>query len=275
VTDFAAAAAATQTALDRPRRARRLRDGRYTVASLVVILVVWEIIGRQVNPLLITYPSAVAVAAWDLLREGTLGNAFLVSVQPFVIAYAIAAALGIPAGLLLGRYRFLEAAFGFYVTAGYAVPLVALVPLFVLWFGLGVLVKVVIIFVMAVFPIVINTTAGVKSVPKTLVEVGTAFAASHADIMRKIIVPATIPHVMTGLRLAIGRAVVGMVVAEFFTAIGGLGGIIINAGNNYDTAVLFVPVILLMALGLGLSELVGLLERKIAPWHVSITGRDR
>lgn len=252
----------------------RVASNHITVISLTVILIVWEILGRQLPAALASYPSAIAVAFWQLLLDGRLASAFVASIQPFIAGYLLAALIGIPLGLLLGRDRTIEAALGIYVTAGYAVPLVALVPLFVLWFGLGFLVKVVIIFTMTVFPIIINTWAGVKAVPRALVEVGTAFVASPAAITRKIIIPATIPYAMTGLRLAIGRAVVGMVVAEFFTAIGGLGGIIINAGNNYDMAVLFVPVIVLMMLGYGLTVLVGTLERKIAPWHSGITGRD-
>lgn len=259
----------------RRRRGWHLTNRYITLASLAVILIVWEILGRQLPAALASYPSAIAQAFWQLLMDGELASAFIASIQPFIAGYLLSALIGIPLGLLLGRDRTVEAALGVYVTAGYAVPLVALVPLFVLWFGLGFLVKVVIIFTMAVFPIIINTWAGVQAVPSALVEVGTAFVASPAAIMRKIIVPATIPHVMTGLRLAIGRAVVGMVVAEFFTAIGGLGGIVIRAGNNYDMAVLFVPIIVLMLLGYGLTVLVGKLERRIAPWQSGITGQDR
>jgi NitT/TauT family transport system permease protein len=257
------------------RGGRRVRSGHITLLSLVVILVLWEIVGRQLPAALASYPSAIAAAFWQLLVDGELVPAFIASIRPFILGYLLSALVGIPMGLVLGRYQAVEAALGLYVTAGYAVPLVALVPLFVLWFGLGFLVKVVIIFTMAVFPIIINTWAGVQAVPRTLIEVGTAFAASHAAVMRKIIIPATIPYAMTGLRLAIGRAVVGMVVAEFFTAIGGLGGIVINAGNNFDMAVLFVPIIVLMMLGYGLTVLVGSLEQRIAPWQAGITGRDR
>jgi NitT/TauT family transport system permease protein len=192
------------------RRWRRWRvgTGHITLLSLAVILIVWEIVGRQLPAALASYPSAIAVAFWQLLVDGRLVSAFVASIQPFIAGYLLSALIGIPLGLLLGRDRTIEAALGVYVTAGYAVPLVALVPLFVLWFGLGFLVKVVIIFTMAVFPIIINTWAGVQAVPRALVEVGTAFVASPAAIMRKIIIPATIPYVMTGLRLAIGRAVV-------------------------------------------------------------------
>lgn len=260
-----------------PKRWRgwRVKSSHMTLASLAVILIVWEVLGRQLPAALASYPSAIALAFWQLMADGQLVSAFIASIQPFIVGYLLSALIGIPLGLLVGRSRAVEAVLGIYVTAGYAVPLVALVPLFVLWFGLGFLVKVVIIFTMAVFPIIINTWAGVQAVPRALVEVGTAFVASQAAIMRKIIIPATIPYVMTGLRLAIGRAVVGMVVAEFFTAIGGLGGIVINAGNNFDMAVLFVPIIVLMMLGYGLTVLVGTLERRIAPWQSGITGRDR
>ncbi len=260
-----------------PKRWRgwRVKSSHMTLASLAVILIVWEVLGRQLPAALASYPSAIALAFWQLMADGQLVSAFIASIQPFIVGYLLSALIGIPLGLLVGRSRAVEAVLGLYVTAGYAVPLVALVPLFVLWFGLGFLVKVVIIFTMAVFPIIINTWAGVQAVPRALVEVGTAFVASQAAIMRKIIIPATIPYVMTGLRLAIGRAVVGMVVAEFFTAIGGLGGIVINAGNNFDMAVLFVPIIVLMMLGYGLTVLVGTLERRIAPWQSGITGRDR
>ena len=108
--------------------------------------------------------------------------------------------------------------------------------------------------------------------PNTLIEVGRSFMASESTLMRKIVLPATVPHIMTGLRLGIGRAVIGIVIAEFFTAISGLGGLIINAGMRFDTAALFVPVVVLMALGIGLTRLVGWLEDVVAPWHRSVSG---
>ena len=125
---------------------------------------------------------------------------------------------------------------------------------------------------MAVFPIVISTWAGVRAVPKTMVEVGKSFVASEGAIMWKIIVPCTLPHIMTGLRLAIGRAVIGIVIAEFFTALSGLGAIIIRSGQQFDTATMFVPVIVLMVLGVGLTRLVGWLEDKAAPWQAGENG---
>jgi len=242
------------------------------VGSLLLVGVVWELFGRQMNPIFASYPTAIAVAFRDMIVDGTLPTAILDSLQPMFLGFGIAAAAGIPVGLLIGRYRWVEAAIGFYVTAGYAMPMVALIPLFLLWFGLGFTVKVAIVVVMTVFPIIISTWAGVRAVPKPMIEVGKSFVASQSAIMRKIIVPSTIPHIMTGLRLAIGRAVIGIVIAEFFTAIGGLGGIIIRSGQRFDTASLFVPILVLMVLGVGLTKLVGLLEAKVAPWQRQISG---
>lgn len=243
-----------------------------TTLSLIIVFIIWEFFGRQIDPIFASHPIAILQAFWEILIDGSLLKAFVESIQPLIVGYLLAAVIGIPLGLLIGRYRIVEAAVNIYVIAGYATPLVALIPLFVLWFGLGFTVKVAIVFVLTVFPIIINTTDGVKAVPKTLIEVGTAFVASQSFIMKKIILPATLPYIMTGLRLGIGKAVIGMVIAEFFTSIGGLGGIIINAGNNFQTAIMFVPIIILMGLGVGLTALVGVLERKVAPWHDEIAG---
>jgi NitT/TauT family transport system permease protein len=176
---------------------------------------------------------------------------------------------------VIGRFWIVEATLGIYVTAGYAMPLVALVPLLMLWLGLGFKVKVAIVFLMSVFPVVINTWLGVRAVPKSLIEVGRSFVASDAVILRRIVLPATLPYIMAGIRLAVGRAVVAMVVAEFFTAISGLGAIIINSANNFDTATMFVPLVLLMVMAIGLNSLIGWVERKVAPWQAEIAGRDR
>ncbi len=246
-----------------------------TTISLCVFLLLWEIFGRRINPIFGSYPTAIFSASIELVRNGKLGAALIQSLQPFLLGYCLAIVVGVPLGLVLGRFRAVEAALGMFVTGGYAMPLVALVPLLILWFGLGFTVKAAVIFLMAIFPIVINTWLGVKSVPKALIDVGKSLVASDAVILRRIVLPATLPYTMAGIRLAVGRAVVGMVVAEFFTEISGLGGIIINAGNNFDTATMFVPIIVLMAIAVGLNHLIGWLERVIAPWQAEIAGRDQ
>jgi NitT/TauT family transport system permease protein len=246
-----------------------------TCLSVATFILLWEIFGRQVNPIFGSYPSAIAVAFVDLARSGKLWTALGQSLQPFVVGYGLAIVAGVPIGLVIGRYRTMEAAFGIYVTAGFAMPLVALVPLLVLWLGLGFAVKVAIVFLMSVFPVCINTWLGVVAVPKTLVEVGKSFVAPNSVILRRIVLPATLPYIMAGIRLAVGRAVVAMVIAEFFTTISGLGAIIINSANNFDTATMFVPIILLMVMAIGLNSLIGIIERWVAPWQAEIAGRDQ
>jgi NitT/TauT family transport system permease protein len=246
-----------------------------TFASVTGLLVLWEILGRDVNPVFGSYPSAIAVAFWELLRSGQLGSALVESLQPFFVGYGLAIVVGIPVGLVVGRFRTMEAAFGIFITAGYAMPLVALVPLLILWLGLGFKVKVAVVFLMSLFPICINTWLGVTAVPKTLIEVGKSFVAPDFVILRRIILPATLPYIMAGIRLAVGRAVVAMVIAEFFTTISGLGAVIINSANNFDTATMFVPIIILMLMAVGLNTLIGWVEHRVAPWQAEIAGRDR
>jgi ABC-type nitrate/sulfonate/bicarbonate transport system permease component len=246
-----------------------------TFASVFGILILWEIFGRQVNPVFGSYPSAIAVAFWELLVSGQLWTALFESLRPFVIGYGLAIVIGVPLGLLIGGFRVAEAALGIYVTAGYAMPLVALVPLLILWLGLGFAVKVAVVFLMALFPITINTWLGVVAVPKTLIEVGKSFVAPDLVILRRIVLPATLPYIMAGVRLAVGRAVVAMVIAEFFTTISGLGAVIINSANNFDTATMFVPIIILMLMAIGLNSLIGFVERTVAPWQAEIAGRER
>ena len=246
-----------------------------TVGALAAFLVVWEFFGRGVNPVFFSYPSAIVVAFWQIAVNGQLWAALGESLQPFVFGYALAIVIGVPLGLVIGRFWYMEAALGLLVTGGYAMPLVALVPLLILWLGLGFKVKVAVIFLMAIFPILINTWLGVRSVPKALIEVGKSFVASDATILRRIVLPATLPYIMAGIRLAVGRAVVGMVIAEFFTSISGLGAIIINSANNFDTATMFVPILVLMILAIGLNDAIGWIERRVAPWQAEIAGRDR
>lgn len=246
-----------------------------SVLSLVGVLLLWEVWGRQVNPLFASYPSGIAYQFWELAMGGELLSAFLESMRSLLVGYLLAVVVGVFIGLVMGSSRIADAALNLYVWAGFSTPMVALVPLFILWMGLGFATKVAMVFTMAVFPIIINTADGVRSVPRAWIEVGRAFAAKPSTVVRTIVLPATLAPIMTGLRIGIGRGVVGMIVAEFFTAVSGLGGIIITAGNNFQTDRMFVPIIILMVLGWGLTTLMTYLERVGAPWHAEFTGRQR
>ena len=239
------------------RRRPRAALGRSRASRSRSCWSLWEFFGRDINPVFGSYPSAIAAAFWELRAHRQSWPRCFESLQPFLVGYGLAIVIGVPLGLVIGRFRTAEAALGIYVTAGYAMPLVALVPLLMLWLGLGFKVKAAVVFLMSVFPICINTWVGVTAVPKSLIEVGKSFVAPNSVILRRIVLPATLPYIMAGIRLAVGRAVVAMVIAEFFTAISGLGAMIINSANNFDTAKMFVPIVVLMVLAIGLKSLIG------------------
>jgi ABC-type nitrate/sulfonate/bicarbonate transport system permease component len=257
----------TKASMSFLREVRAGQHGRLVrVLSLAVTLLVWEWYGRGVDPVFMSYPTAILEAVPAMLATGELQRAFVSSVLGLAIGLALAIVFGTLIGLLMGRYRLVDQILDLQINALYATPNVALIPLLILWFGLGLLSKVVIIFLAAFFPIIVNTYAGVRNVGRGLVEVALAEGANEAQIFTKIVVPASLPFIMTGIRLAMGRAVVAMVVAELFTALSGLGGAIMNYGNAFKTDKLFVVIIVLALLGVSLTESVRWLERKMAPW---------
>jgi NitT/TauT family transport system permease protein len=265
------AANAEETTLEDLAAPRRVRGNIWMIrlASMVTVISAWEFIGRRSSPLFLSYPTAVVRAGKTMIATGELVGALASSLQTVVVGFFIAATLGIVLGLLIGRYRAVDAATDWLVNALYATPLVAVIPLVILWLGLGDLAKLFVVAILSVFPVLINTAAGVRNVPRALIDVSTAFAASERQVFVKIILPSAVPYMMTGLRLGIGRAIIGMVVAEFFTAITGLGALIVKYGNRYDTASMFVPILVLMLLGILLTSLVQRAEEHFAPWRAA------
>ena len=235
-------------------------------ASVTIFLVLWEIYGRRTDPILFTYPTAVAVAFWKLLVSGELLRQVLVSLSALAAGFGASLVLGVTLGLAMGRSRLAEACLEPHINALYATPQVALTPLLMMWLGLGFGVKVAVIFLFAFFPILINTASGAKNVSASMVEVGRAYLAPPRQILFKIIFPAALPFIMAGVRIAIGRGLVGMIVAELFTAITGLGAMLELYGNIFETAKMFVVIIVLAALGIGLIHATQALERKLASW---------
>ena len=250
------------------RRGFKLTDHPKAVRifSLALTLGIWEWYGRGVDPIFFSYPTAIVSALPVMLNSGELQKALLLTLQGLVIGFSSSIVVGVAIGLLMGRYRLFDYFVDLQISALYSTPNVALIPLLILWFGLGMTSKIVIVFLAAVFPIIVNTYGGVRNVSGGLVEIAQAEGAVERQIFGKIIVPASLPFIMSGIRLAVGRAVVGMVVAEMFTAMSGLGGAIVYYSNAFATDKLFVVIILLALLGVGLTEMVKLLEVKMAPW---------
>ncbi|MDP2604599.1 MAG: ABC transporter permease [Deltaproteobacteria bacterium] len=234
--------------------------------SIIVFLSVWEIYGRRTDPILFTYPTAVAVAFGQLVASGELIRQLLVSLSAMAAGFILSLVLGVGLGLAMGRSRLAEAVLEPHINALYATPQVALTPLLMMWLGLGFSVKVSVVFLFAFFPILINTSSGAKNVSASLMEVGRAYLASRRQNLIKIVLPAALPFIMAGIRIAVGRALVGMIIAELFTAITGLGAMLSLYGNIFETAKMFVVIIVLAMLGIGLIHAAQMLERKMAQW---------
>lgn len=237
--------------------------------AVAVFFVWWELVARHANPMFMTYPSAILKAAWELTVSGELPEALVASAIPFFAGLAISIVGGIALGIMIGQFWWLEYVLDPFLNALYAIPRVALVPLIILWAGLETSGKIVIVVSIAIFPVIVNTYSGIKDVRGSLIEIGRAYSASEFQIFTKIVLPAAVPYIMAGIRLAVGLAIIGIIVAEFFTAITGLGGIIVLYANNFATAKLFVPIIATGMLGIGLSELVALVERRLSRWRIS------
>jgi NitT/TauT family transport system permease protein len=254
------------------RRAAARKGFAIRGGSVIAFLALWEICGFFTPRIFLAPFHETAVALWHLSMDGTLLAATLNSVAVLLAGLAISVAVGVPLGLLMGRHIRLDWALSPYVNGLYATPTVALLPLLSLWLGLYVAPKIALVVLLAVFPILKNTHAGVATVGDELLEPARSMQASQLQIAGLVIAPAIVPFVMAGLRLAVGRGIVGLVVGEFFTAQTGLGGLVIRYASSFRTAEMFVPIFVLVALGYGLTALVIALQARIAPWKT--TERD-
>ncbi len=236
------------------------------IASVIVVLASWELFGR-LNPRVASYPSAIATAFVELaFVDNVLLPAFLTTLHGLVVGFAIAAVLGIGIGFAMGRVRLVDVVLDPYVSAFYATPRIALVPLLVLWVGIDFELRVTIVVLSAIFPIIINTYIGAKSVDRELLDAGRAFAANGWQLLTTVVVPASLPYLFAGLRIGVARALVGIIVAEMTAAVTGTGQLIIQYGRFFLTDRLFVPVIILGIFSIVLAELVYFLQRRATPW---------
>lgn len=236
-----------------------------SIISLVVFLVGWELLGRYVltNKLFFVPISDVAVAFWKLVQNGQLGVDAAASFTAIAYGMALAVIFGVAFGVVLGASRTVADYSEVYLNALYSTPLVAVAPLLILWLGIGLASKVAVVFLISVFPIVISTAAGIRNVDRNFLDVARAFGATKFQIVSKVLVPAALPFVITGIRLAIGRAIVGVVVGELFGATAGLGFLIATAGQTFDVPDLFVGVLCLAFAGVSLTWMVQAIENRL------------
>jgi NitT/TauT family transport system permease protein len=243
------------------------RPAVYRYGFLAIILIVWELVGPSINPIFFTYPSRIAIAFYGLLMSGELGYYLVQSLEVLIYGLSIAILIGIPLAVLMARVRWLDWALDLPISAFYATPLVALVPILVLWFGIYLQAKIIVVFLFAVFPIIINTYQGVRECDRNMLEVARSFRSTEWATWRDVLLPFALPYIAAGIRLAIGRGLVGMIIAEFYTTITGLGFMITKYANVFEMDKTFVPVIVLMILGVALTAGLKRVERWIAPWR--------
>ena len=241
------------------------RSRRRAILSVVGGLLLWEFVGRYLvtNPILFSPLSKVLAVGWTLLLNGELARHFGVSALEFSLGFALASLVGIAS-------RRAQDILDPWVSFFYSSPLVALMPFFLLIFGIGLASKVAIVFVIAVFPILLNAFVGIRSADPHLLEVASAFNCTRAQVFTKILLPAALPFVIVGLRLGIGRALTGVVVGELFASRAGVGYLISSAGLSFDTATVFLGVLVFSLMGVLLMEGLKMLEHRLAPWRKSV-----
>ena len=242
------------------------------LCSFFFLVSAWELVLTYifpVNPFFFTKPSLIAAAFMEQIQGAKLWHDLAVSSQAFLWGFSFAVIVGIPVGLVMGWRRRVEYSLDPFLTALYASPLVALAPLFIIVFGVGVLGKAALVFLLAVFPFIFNAFAGVKSTDSLLINVIRAYGGSEKDLYLKVILPSTMPYIIAGARLAIGRGLVGIIVGEFYAASEGIGFAITQAGDTYRLPDMFVGIIILSLIAVGLTELMRKLELTVAPWRAN------
>ncbi len=240
---------------------------RRSGSSILVGLAIWEIAGRNSSPAFLVPFSETLVRLWQLIAGGSFIPAFIDSSELFLTGFVLALIVGAPLGLLLARVRLLRVGIEPYLMTLYATPMVALIPFILSLMGFGFAPKVLVVFLFAVFPVLYNTVEGARSIKPELIEVAKSFRSGEWALWSEVMLPYTLPYIMTGVRQAIGRALVGMVAAEFFLSSTGLGQLIMGASQNFDTAGVFASILVIGLIGVGLMRIGLAIEQHFARWR--------
>jgi NitT/TauT family transport system permease protein len=251
---------------------RRVEPTALGAGSIVLLLLAWQFLPyffpmKEGTKLFFTVPSAIVGTLWQMFATGSVWAPLGVSASAFGLGLALSIVVGLPLGVLLGRSNTLNAMFDPFITAFNATPRLVFLPLLMLWFGIGLWSKVAIVFLGALFPLLINTYEGVRNADKLLINVVRSFGASEWDVARLVVVPNSLPFIVVGLRLAIGRAILGVVVAEFFGSQEGLGVVMVRAASAFKVNVVFAGLIIFAVLSLVITGLVKLLEDRMSRWR--------
>jgi len=261
------------TAAAEPGRVRRalLSMRRNQLAGLVSVvtgLLLWEALSRVLiaNSLFLAAPSQIVGAIIQLARTGELWRHVGVSAWEFAIGYVIASFIGIGLGLAMASSVTTKQVLQPWISGLYATPTIALAPLFILWFGIGIWSKVTVVILLVLFPVTINTEAGLRVTSERLIEMLRSFGASRRQIFIKVSLPSAMPFILAGLKLGIGRGLIAVVVAELFGSRAGLGNLISQSADSFNMPDLFAGVIILAVAGIAMTAGFGWLETRLVPW---------
>jgi NitT/TauT family transport system permease protein len=239
--------------------------------GLALAAIAWELVARLVvrSQLLFATFSSTVKALWELVHTGTIFPHLLVSAEEFAIGFLISAVAGVALGAAFAALPWLGSLSSAVVQAAYATPLVAVAPLLIVLFGFGVLSKIIIVVILAIFPVLISTEGAFRSINPEYVETAVAFGARRLQILRKVILPAASLGILTGLRLAVGRGIIGVLVGEIFGATRGLGFLIVQYSESFQTAKTLAVVLVLAIVGVLANHGLQRLEDRLSPWQVS------
>lgn len=239
------------------------------VLTFIIIMMGWELYGRTTSPALFAPPSRTVEAFIELAIEtNELWLVILDSVTHLLIGFALAVAVGTFIGLMMGQFRLVEYLLDPYVSFLYALPMIVIIPLLIIWFGLGAESRIAIIFAVAIVPVILNTMAGAKRVSEQLIDVARNHEASKRQILRTVVVPSVLPYIFTGINVGIGTAIVGMILGEMLLVIQGLGGMVVTYSNFFQPHKVFVPLLVIVGLSVGLTTMLRFLRRRLMPWGV-------
>lgn len=234
-------------------------------------LALWELLARLLleNDLLIPPPSSVLRSFWNLAVSGELNQHFAATLFEFVCGFTTACVIGVIIGYFMGRYKRFDEVMDPWIATLYSIPIIAIVPLIIIWFGIGMISKVIVVFKITAVAIILNTAAGIKNLDPVWLELAKSLRLSGWETTYKIRFPGALPYIITGMRLGVGRALLGVIVAELLAANAGLGYLLRDSSETWDSPKLFVTVFLLAAMGLLSFNLIKRLERRLAPWRQS------
>jgi len=270
-TETLASKAAQPAPARRPRQTFYQRHEALILGGSAVVLVVaiWQACwsAGMISPLFLSGPSAIAKQFWETLRHGTLLADIRFSGLNFLIGFAIALVSGVVLGVIIGWYRKVRLLFDPFLNALYATPRIAMVPMIIIWFGVGMWSKVFIVFLSSFFPILINTVGGIRSVDPDLLRAARAFCASDWQIFKTVAIPGSVPFILTGVRQGVALGLIGVVVGEMFGGSQGVGFMVAYGGQTFATDTLFLGVMIIALAGILLTSLAEKLERRFSRWR--------